>query len=95
MFQKGSVLTSLFDAFGHQRPQKDDSGTTRKFVEKLVSTFWQKYEKQLQKGGGIWCLSPLFFDLFLTWGPDGAPGSLQTLPEVVLKDFGSHFRPFF
>ena len=39
MSQKGSVLTSLFDAFGHQRPQKDDLGTTRKFVEKLVSPF--------------------------------------------------------
>ena len=38
---------------------------------------------------------PVFFDLFLTWGPNGAPGSLQTPPEVVLRGFGPDFRPFF
>ena len=46
-------------------------------------------------GGGISCFFPLFETLFLTWGPHGVPGPLQTHPEVVFRWFGYRFWSFF
>ena len=40
------------------------------------------------------CPNSLFSTLFLTWGPDGIQGALQTPPEVVFKWFGHVFDHF-
>ena len=76
-FKKGFVLTSLFDAFGHQRPQKDDLGTTRKFIEKVISPFWAKVRKTPQKGRDLLVLVASIFRPFShlgsRWGPKVPP----------------------
>ena len=73
MLQKGSVLTSLFDAFGHQNPQKDDLGTILKFIQKSISTFWSKVRKKTPKGSGSLVPHASTFRPFSHLGPQWGP----------------------
>ena len=60
-------------------------------TQQLVSPFSAKVRKLPNKqAAGIVSVVPLV-DLFLTWGPDGVPGPLQTSPDMVLRRFWHRF----
>ena len=85
----------FFDAFRYPNPRKVDLLNTLKITEISKSHFLEKYENHPKMGGRISCLFACFLTLFLTWGPHGVPGPLQTHPEVVFKWFGYRFWAFF
>ena len=54
-----------------------------------VPFFEKKKSENYPKMGHVFsCPNSLFSTLFLTWGPDGVPGALQSPPEVVFRWFG-------
>ena len=95
MSQKGSALTALFDAFGHQRPQKDDLGTTRKFVEKQISPFGAKVRKTAPKGSEYLVLVASIFRPFShlgsRWGPKVPPDAPGGGFERIWASFSTVF----